>query len=473
MPVKGDASSTTKAAIAPGTIDIRENPTQDISALSRDTVNALNELGRIFDKQTMEERQELAAVFGEEAFRLLHNMKDDGSVGKIAAHAAVAGILSQITGNGFTSGAAGAGLNEALIKALDGKDPGTAQLISAIIGAAAAKAIDGNAQAGASAAASGTKWNKYERLPEIKVQLDAVLKSEDYQNLEDGAFIFLRAIHDNQEVYLAMDNSGNAWDLTGYYKKSNSREFENMAPTIFNAELNEFVTDILRSDGQYLGKILPSAKEISTSKNNVQDNNTRFKQFASAAHEGLDWAGYIPGLGSAAGIADSALYLVEGNYKEAIISAATIIPGAKYVKAAKKLTGVPGISRLIRTEKNTPSRLPNAPGKTENTLDQGQKSRAENFRNEIMHLPDGERQARILTEMKSLAEEKGWKRSNVFSDKSRTVYFDKKENCYYSVDTRHGTLEKLDRRGQHLGEYNIDLHQIDPPDKSGGHNLKR
>ena len=40
MPVKGDASSTTKSAVAAGTIDIRENPAQDISALSRDTTNA-------------------------------------------------------------------------------------------------------------------------------------------------------------------------------------------------------------------------------------------------------------------------------------------------------------------------------------------------------------------------------------------------------------------------------------------------
>ena len=159
MPVVGSADSTTKSAVAPATIDIRENPTQDISALSRDTANALNELGRIFDKQTMEERQELAAVFGEEAFRLLHNMKDDGSVGKIAAHAAVAGILSQITGNGFTSGAAGAGLNEALIKSLKGLDPGLAQMISGLLGAAAAKVAGGNALAGASAAISGTKWN--------------------------------------------------------------------------------------------------------------------------------------------------------------------------------------------------------------------------------------------------------------------------------------------------------------------------
>ena len=159
MPVKSDARSRTKSAVAEGTIDIRENPTQDISALSRDTENVLNELGSIFDKKKIEEQQELAAVFGEEAFRLAHNMKDDGSGRKIAIHIAIGGIMSAITGAGFASGAIGAGLNEALIKALDGKDPGTAQIISAIIGAAAAKVVGGNALAGASAAASGTKWN--------------------------------------------------------------------------------------------------------------------------------------------------------------------------------------------------------------------------------------------------------------------------------------------------------------------------
>ena len=67
--------------------------------------------------------------------------------------------MSQITGAGFASGAIGAGVNEALIKNLKGIDPGTAQIVSAIVGAAAAKAIGGTAQAGASAAASGTKWN--------------------------------------------------------------------------------------------------------------------------------------------------------------------------------------------------------------------------------------------------------------------------------------------------------------------------
>ena len=171
MPVKGDASSTTKSAVAAGTIDIRENKAQDISALSRDTANSLNELGKIFDKAKIEEQQELAAVFGEEAFRLAHNLKDDGSGRKIAIHIAIGGIMSAITGAGFASGAIGAGLNEALINNLKGLDPGTAQIVSGIIGAAAAKAIGGNAQAGASAAASGTKYNIFAalipRLPQM------------------------------------------------------------------------------------------------------------------------------------------------------------------------------------------------------------------------------------------------------------------------------------------------------------------
>ena len=157
--VQGSADSTTKAAVAPGTIDIRENPTQDISALSRDTQNSLNELGRIFDKKSVEEQQELVSVFREEAFRLLHNLPDDGSGRKAFLHSLVGGLISQFAGAGFASDAAGAGLNEALINNLKGLDPALAQAISALIGAAAAKAINGDATAGATAAASGTKHN--------------------------------------------------------------------------------------------------------------------------------------------------------------------------------------------------------------------------------------------------------------------------------------------------------------------------
>ena len=92
--------------------------------------------------------------------RLSHNLPDDGSGRKVAVHAIIGGIMSQITGAGFASGAIGAGINEAVIGEIKKiKDPGTAQIVSAIVGAAAAKAVGGNAGAGATSAASGTKNN--------------------------------------------------------------------------------------------------------------------------------------------------------------------------------------------------------------------------------------------------------------------------------------------------------------------------
>ena len=214
MPAKSDANSTTSSAVARGTIEIRENPTQDISALNRDTNNALNELGRIFDKEKIEEQQELAKVFGEEAFRLAHNLPDDGSGRKIAVHAIIGGIMSQITGAGFASGAIGAGVNEAVIGEIKKiKDPGTAQIVSAIVGAAAAKAVGGNAGAGATSAASGTKNNLYEKIPEIRQQLEEQLITEEYESLRENEYMPLYGEKDGRKVAVTIDRDGNIYDL--------------------------------------------------------------------------------------------------------------------------------------------------------------------------------------------------------------------------------------------------------------------
>ena len=204
VPAQGDAASTTKSAIAPGSIDVRENPHQDLSALNRDTSNALNELGRIFDKKKIEEQQKLASVFGEEAFKLAHKLPNDGKGTKILVHAAIGGIMSSITGAGFTSGAVGAGLNETVIKEIAKiPDPGTAQIVSAIVGAAAAKAVGGTAGAGASGAASGTKWNyllvnQYNRM---RRELAAAKTEEE----KAAVIAFWTKIYDKQRAELKQD----------------------------------------------------------------------------------------------------------------------------------------------------------------------------------------------------------------------------------------------------------------------------
>ena len=68
--------------------------------------------------------------------------------------------MSDMTGAGFISGAAGAGLNEMLQKELQKlKDPTLHQIASAVIGSVAGEIAGGSAQVGAGTAASGTRNN--------------------------------------------------------------------------------------------------------------------------------------------------------------------------------------------------------------------------------------------------------------------------------------------------------------------------
>ena len=245
--VQGSASSTTKSAVAPGTIDIRENPTQDISPLSRDTENALNELGRIFDKKSVEEQKELVNVFREEAFRLAHNLPDDGSGRKTIIHAAIGGLISQLSGAGFASGAAGAGLNEALINNLKGLDPTLAQAISALIGAAAAKATGGNATAGAIAAASGTKWNKFSDFYYFKLWKFVWINSNNVEYAINNAMISDEGTP-NERMRLYMGDGDELHISTGHaYYRDHKTQKGGTIPSFRYTDKKEILEEVINS----------------------------------------------------------------------------------------------------------------------------------------------------------------------------------------------------------------------------------
>ena len=178
---KDDAESTTKATVSEGEIEIRdkENQKQDLAGLNRDTKNSLNKLGEIFDKTKVEERQELAGLFGEIAYKAvgylaIKNGWQEGSAEKNALHALVGGIMSELTDSGFLAGASGAMINEMIQDKLSDmfKDnPAMHQWASALIGGVVSQVVAYNAQAGAGTASSGTKnnylthkqWNDYQR----------------------------------------------------------------------------------------------------------------------------------------------------------------------------------------------------------------------------------------------------------------------------------------------------------------------
>ena len=166
---KDNAESVTKATVSEGEIEIRDkgNQKQDLKDLNRDTQNSLNKLGEIFDKTKVEERQELAGLFGEIAYKAVGDLAikngwQEGSAEKNALHALVGGIMSELTNSGFLAGASGAMINEMIQDKLSDmfKDnPAMHQWASALIGGVVSQVAADTAQMGAANASSGTKNN--------------------------------------------------------------------------------------------------------------------------------------------------------------------------------------------------------------------------------------------------------------------------------------------------------------------------
>ena len=109
---EGTAESTTKSGIAEGEIVVKdkENQKQDIRELNREAKDNLNQLGEIFDKTKIEERQELAGLFGELAFNRIHELNGTEEQ-KAAYHALVASIMAKLTGGDMLSSAGSAAIN--------------------------------------------------------------------------------------------------------------------------------------------------------------------------------------------------------------------------------------------------------------------------------------------------------------------------------------------------------------------------
>ena len=190
---KDDAESTTKATVSEGEIEIRdkENQKQDLKNLNRDTKNSLNKLGEVFDKTKIEERQELAGLFGEVAFNQIHYMKGTKEQ-KALYHALVGGIMGKLTSGDFLAGASATAINKLVIGEIEkiaGKDPAMMQWLSAALGGVISDVVSKNAEAGAGAASSATKNNDLDQ--ELSTEFGHIPKTEkevmegEEQNLDN------------------------------------------------------------------------------------------------------------------------------------------------------------------------------------------------------------------------------------------------------------------------------------------------
>ncbi|WP_394003236.1 hemagglutinin repeat-containing protein [Luteimonas sp. WGS1318] len=180
LPQSGDASSTTRAGIAAGIIEVRSDETA-LDGLNRD-VAALQQAGldTIFNERKVAEQAELAGMLGPMAFNAAGTLAEragweEGSPQKTLLHGAVGAAVSALTGGNALDGALGASGNQIAFKAIaaaleaGGLVEGTkafndlAELASLAVGAAL------GGRGGAASALLAEQFNRQLHLDEAKV----------------------------------------------------------------------------------------------------------------------------------------------------------------------------------------------------------------------------------------------------------------------------------------------------------------
>ena len=198
--VKDNANSTTKSAVAEGTIHItnKEKQKQDIASLNRDTKNSLNQLQEIFDKTKVEEKQELVGMLEKYGNQAIHTYAEskgwkDGSTEKMLLHGAFGALMGDMAGGSAATGALSGGVNEYVIGYLTKtkgeewiqQNPDTVQWISTGVGATIGASANDLAT-GAGISLNSSKWNYLGfELPETEHLLEETLIRKDGQELAD------------------------------------------------------------------------------------------------------------------------------------------------------------------------------------------------------------------------------------------------------------------------------------------------
>ena len=197
--VKDKTDSTTKSAVAEGTIHItnKEKQKQDIASLNRDTKNSLNQLQEIFDKTKVEEKQELVGMLEKYGNQAIHTYAEskgwkDGSTEKILLHGAFGALMGDMAGGSVPATALAGGANEYVMGYLTkvkGEDwvqkhPDTVQWLSAGVGAAIGN-LSKDVLTSTMVSLNAAKWNYLGFDLTTEPLLKRTLKKDDGQTLTD------------------------------------------------------------------------------------------------------------------------------------------------------------------------------------------------------------------------------------------------------------------------------------------------
>jgi filamentous hemagglutinin len=262
----------------------------------------MNALGKIFDKKTVKEQQELSSLFGQMAYEAIgeiarkHQMEagkknydaamlekldpndpqiailrqeasgildewGQGGTSKIALHALVGGIMSDLSGNSFGAGAAAEGVNEALQKGLgawEEKHPGMNQWASLVIGGAVGGLTGGNPTTTGSVTVSGTKYNA--DVPRLLLGISPIIPDEWIDNVFNPGLkaVFTKigtgGLDPNQYKCFAVDFGEGIVGRVGYIIDGTGNVFEvtgvGVGASILPISLGATIGVVLKQDGK-------------------------------------------------------------------------------------------------------------------------------------------------------------------------------------------------------------------------------
>lgn len=180
----------------------KENQKQNIEELNRDTKNALNALGKIFDAQEVQERQEFFGLFSKTIFNAIGDLGlKEGSPEKIALDAAAGAFIAKLGGADAMSGLTGAAiaqLAETFLK--DIKDPLVHQLMSYVISGTATKLISGSFQTGAAIGTNEAKYNylTHKQYDDYQAELEACKGDAEKEKEVKQKYEVISALQDKE-----------------------------------------------------------------------------------------------------------------------------------------------------------------------------------------------------------------------------------------------------------------------------------
>ncbi|WP_293663225.1 hypothetical protein [uncultured Phascolarctobacterium sp.] len=142
----------------------------------------MNALGKIFDAQEVQERQEFFGLFSKTIFNAIGDLGlKEGSPEKIALDAAAGAFIAKLGGADAMSGLTGAAIAQLAENFLkDIKDPLVHQLMSYVISGTATKLISGSFQTGAAIGTNEAKYNylTHEQQKQYKDKITAIEDSD-------------------------------------------------------------------------------------------------------------------------------------------------------------------------------------------------------------------------------------------------------------------------------------------------------